>query len=134
MAPRWSGWAVTNASVAVIMAASPLFMSAAPRPNSNPSRITGSKGSVCHSSSGPVGTTSVCPARQSTGPSSLPRRAQKLSTLPKRSLSILNPSASSLAIITAWQPPSSGLTEGRRMRSRVSSSVAVIGGWSSLVQ
>ena len=40
-------------SVAVIIAARPLFMSAAPRPYSMPSRTTGSNGSVCHSSRGP---------------------------------------------------------------------------------
>ncbi len=65
-------------------------MSAAPRPYSRPSLMTGSKGSVRHSSSGPEGTTSVCPAKQNTGPP-LPRLAQKLSTGPKRRLSTLKP-------------------------------------------
>ena len=63
------------------MAASALFMSAAPRPKSRPSRTVGLNGSLFHSSSGPVGTTSVWPAKHSTGPP-LPRVAQKLSTLP----------------------------------------------------
>ena len=49
------------------MAASPLFMSAAPRPYSMPSAMTGVNGSLRHSSSGPGGTTSVCPAKQNTG-------------------------------------------------------------------
>ncbi len=52
--------------------------------------MTGSKGSVRHSSSGPEGTTSVWPAKQNTGPP-LPRLAQKLSTGPKRKLSTVNP-------------------------------------------
>ena len=45
--------------------------------------MTGTKGSLRHSSSGPDGTTSVWPAKQNTGPPR-PRLAQKLSTGPKR--------------------------------------------------
>ena len=82
-----------KSSHASTMAASPLFMSAAPRPYRKPSRTTGAKGSLCHSSSGPGGTTSVCPAKQNSGPDS-PRRAHKLSTWPKRRFSTLKPSAS----------------------------------------
>jgi hypothetical protein len=67
--------------VAVSIAASPLFMSAAPRPYSTPSRISGWNGCDFHSSSGPVGTTSVWPAKHNTG-AAAPRTAQKLSTLP----------------------------------------------------
>ena len=52
--------------------------------------MVGLKGSVRHSSSGPVGTTSVWPAKHSTGPP-VPRVAQKFSTLPKSSFSILKP-------------------------------------------
>ena len=90
---------------------------------SRPSLITGTNGSVRHSSSGPVGTTSVCPAKQNTGPP-LPRLAQKLSTGPKRRLSTLKPMASSRSIISAWQPPSVGLTEARAISSSVSCRVA----------
>ena len=38
-----------------------------------PSRIVGTNGSECHSASGPVGTTSVCPAKHTSG-RALPRR------------------------------------------------------------
>ena len=43
------------------------FMSAAPRPYSMPSRMVGVNGSLCHLSTGPVGTTSVWPAKQTSG-------------------------------------------------------------------
>ena len=125
--PRCRGLRPTNSSHAVTIAASPLFMSAAPRPYKRPSLITGRNGSPCHSSSGPVGTTSVCPAKQNTGPP-LPRLAQKLSTGPKRRCSTLKPMASRRSAIKAWQPPSVGLTEARTIRSSVSFRVSDFGG------
>ena len=42
-------------------------MSAEPRPYSLPSRSVGVNGSLSHCSTGPVGTTSVWPAKQITG-------------------------------------------------------------------
>ncbi len=50
-------------------------MSAAPRPYRCPSRWLGTKGSLRQRSSGPVGTTSVWPAKASVGPARLPRRS-----------------------------------------------------------
>ena len=70
-------------SAAVTNAAIDAFMSQAPRPYSMPSRMTGTNGSLCQRSSGPVGTTSVWPAKHTTG-RAVPRRAQKLSTSPWR--------------------------------------------------
>src|ERR1700678_582679 len=125
--PRCSGCRRTNCSQAVSMAARPLFMSAAPRPYNKPSLMTGLKGSLCHSSSGPEGTTSVWPAKQNTGPP-LPRFAQKLSTGPKRIRSTANPMASSRSIINSWQPPSAGLTEARAISSSVNCRVSDFGG------
>ena len=43
--------------------------------------MVGTKGSECHSDSGPVGTTSVWPAKHTTG-LAVPRRAQRLLTAP----------------------------------------------------
>ena len=51
-------------------------MSAAPRPYSRPSRIVGVNGSLSHSVGGPVGTTSVCPAKHNRG-RAVPRRAKQ---------------------------------------------------------
>ena len=68
-------------------------MSAAPRPYSMPSRMVGVNGSLCHLSTGPVGTTSVWPAKHISGPL-LPRRAHRLSTSPQRIFSSLKPSFS----------------------------------------
>ena len=48
------------------------------RTDSRRARV-GANGSECQASSGPVGTTSVCPAKQTTGRAS-PRRAQRLVT------------------------------------------------------
>ena len=59
---------------AVIQAAMPPFMSTAPRPTMTPSLISAAKGSDDQASVGPVGTTSVWPAKQRLG-EAVPRRA-----------------------------------------------------------
>ena len=123
MAPLCSGWSATKRSTATIIDARLPFMSAAPRPQSMPwSSIRASKGWCCQACSGPVGTTSVCPAKHSTGPSP-PRRAQKLSTSSMRIGSRAKPAASRRRIIRAWQSASRGVTEGRRINSQASSRV-----------
>src|SRR2546427_5465872 len=78
-------------------------------------------GSECHSPSGPGGTTSVCPAKQTSGWVS-PRRAQRLSTAPKRIGSQRKPYLARRARRRFWQPPSSGVTDRRAMSSLASSS------------
>ena len=72
-------------------------MSAAPRPYSWPSRWVGTKGSLRQCSSGPVGTTSVWPAKASVGPGRLPRRSAhrlvtRKSSGPQTSVSQAKPS------------------------------------------
>src|SRR5688572_24568714 len=119
--PEWFGLSFTNASTATTNAAIEDFMSAAPRPKSLPSRIVGTNGSECHSESGPVGTTSVWPAKQITG-CVPPRRAQRLSTSPKRIGSQRKPSGFRRSARTCWQPQSCGVTELRPMSSFASSS------------
>src|SRR5579859_1703940 len=114
------------------MAARPPFMSAVPRPKSRPSRSVGAKGSELHCSAGPLGTTSVCPANTRSG-AALPRRAQKLSTLPKRMGSMSNPSFLSLAAMMAWQPSSSGVRERRATSSLVNSSTVLMDGPSACI-
>ena len=54
-------------AAAVTIAATDVFMSAAPRPNRLPSRSVGENGSLVQRSSGPGGTTSTWPARQAMG-------------------------------------------------------------------
>src|SRR3954465_3785808 len=110
-------------SVATTNAAMDDFMSAAPRPNNRPSRIVGTKGSDFHSSSGPVGTTSVWPAKQTSGRAG-PRRAHRLVTSPRRIGSHLKSSFPRRSPIRSWQPPSSGVTDFRAMSSLASSSTA----------
>src|SRR5207237_496913 len=121
--PPWSGRSATKRSAATTKAAIEDFMSAAPRPKSLPSRMLGTKGSECHSPSGPVGTTSVCPAKQTTGWAS-PRLAQRLSTWPKRIGSQRKPARSRRRARSSWQPPSCGVIDLRAMSSRASSSAA----------
>ena len=121
--PWWLGCKAINCSKATTHEAKLPFISAAPRPYKKPSLRVGSNGGVCHSSTGPVGTTSVCPAKASTG-FCVPRRAQKLSTAPKRMRSTLKPMASRRAIINAWQPLSSGVTDARPIRSWAKAMVA----------
>ena len=69
-------------SAAVTIAATDVFMSAAPRPNRNPSRSVGVNGSLVHASTGPGGTTSTWPARQTSG-APAPCRAQRFRTAPR---------------------------------------------------
>src|SRR5690554_3166121 len=95
-------------------------MSAAPRPRSMPcSSIQGSNGGVSQCTSGPLGTTSVWPAKASTGPW-CPWVAQRFSTSPKGNRSIWKPSRCRRSMSSAWQPRSSGVTEGRRISSMAS--------------
>src|SRR3954471_15319793 len=70
------------------------------------------KGSDCHSASGPVGTTSVWPARQTSG-WSVPRRAHILVTSPQTTDSHRKPARSRRSARSGWQPPSSGVTDLR---------------------
>src|SRR5207248_3366788 len=83
-------------------------------------------GSECHSPSGPGGTTSVWPAKQTSGWAS-PRRAQRLSTAPKRIGSQRKPDLARRARRRFWQPPSSGVTDRRAMSSLASSSAPASG-------
>ncbi|MCY1545035.1 hypothetical protein D9M68_809530 [compost metagenome] len=124
------GFAARNSSQATTMAASEVFMSLAPRPKSLPSRCEGTKGSLPQASSGPVGTTSVWPAQTRVGCWPVPRRAQRLVTRksagPLSMVSQTKPSARRRSAIRAWQPSSSGVTEGRAINSSVRRRVAVI--------
>src|SRR5690554_3489191 len=118
--PWCFGCVVTKRSTAVTIAARLPFMSAAPRPRSMPySSINGSNGGVSQCTWGPLGTTSVWPAKASTGPW-WPWVAQRFSTSPKGSRSIWKPSCSRRSISSAWQPWSSGVIEGRRINSMAS--------------
>src|SRR5439155_807867 len=74
----------------------------------------------------PGGTTSVCPAKQTSGWAS-PRRAQRLSTAPKRIGSQRKPDLARRARRRFWQPPSSGVTDRRAMSSLASSSAPASG-------
>src|SRR5688500_1037400 len=88
--------------------------------------MVGTNGSECHSLSGPVGTTSVWPAKQTTG-LALPRRAQRLVTSPNFIGSHWKPAVASRLAINSWQPPSSGVTDLRPMSSLASSSAETSG-------
>ena len=73
-------------------------MSAAPRPYRRPSRCVGTKGSLVQCSSGPVGTTSVWPAKTRVGPGRPPRRSAhrlltRASSGPASSVSQAKPAA-----------------------------------------
>src|SRR5690349_16598766 len=121
--PGCEGCAPTKRSAAVTNAAMDVFMSAAPRPYRFPSRIVGTKGSECHFSSGPGGTTSVWPARATTG-RAVPWRIHRFTTSLQRNTSAWKPSGSSRSMIICWQPESSGVMDLRRIRAWASSSVS----------
>src|ERR1700682_292321 len=82
--------------------------------------MVGTNGSECHSVSGPVGTTSVCPAKQTSGPR-VPRRAQSLVTSPNLIGSHRNPARTRRAATSSWQPPSCGVIDLRAMSCFASS-------------
>src|SRR6185295_11504949 len=73
-----------------------------------------------HSASGPVGTTSVWPARQTSGRAA-PRRAHRLVTSPQTTDSHWKPARSRRSARSAWQPPSSGVTDLRPISALESS-------------
>ena len=107
------GGGATNSSQAVTMAARPLFMSAAPRPYSRPSWMTGVKGSLCHSSERPrrhhIGVAGEAKHRRAAA------RAWPRNYRPGRSAGSRRESrcASRRSIISAWQPPSVGTDRAR---------------------
>src|SRR5437868_12336168 len=133
MDPACRGCAATNSSMATTMAAMEVFMSAAPRPYSLPSRCVGAKGSLCHWASGPVGTTSVWPANASSGAAaSAPRRtAQRLVTRkssgPLCIVSQTKPSGLSRSMIRGWKPPSFGVRDRQAISCSVNCKVRDIG-------
>jgi len=119
------GWLVVLGATTI--AATEPFMSAAPRPYNKPSRTVGSNGGLAQAPCGPGGTTSVWPRKASTGPP-VPCVAQRLSTSPKRMCRQVKPAAASLAEIIAWQPSSTGVTDGWRIKSRARSRTAGMAG------
>src|SRR6266849_5304419 len=121
--PRCDGCAATKRSAAVTNAATEVFMSAAPRPKSLPSRSVGSNGSECHFSSGPGGTTSVWPASTTSGFAS-PWRIQRFTTSLQRNTSALKPSGARRSRMISWQPSSSGVMERRAMSAFASARVS----------
>src|SRR6187455_2368855 len=80
-------------------------------------------GSLSHWSTGPVGTTSVCPAKHSSG-AAAPRRAHRLSTSLQRTLSMLKPIFSKRLIRISWQPLSNGVSERQAIRACARASVS----------
>src|SRR5690606_11594258 len=86
----------------------------------------GRNGSLAQASRGPEGTTSVCPGSPRAGPSPLPCAAQRLSTSPWRSDSQAKPARRRRAASNAWQPASSGVTEGRAISSQARSRTSLM--------
>ena len=101
--PLWPGCAAMNSSQATTIAAIEVFMSAAPRPYSLPSRRVGVNGCECHWSTGPVGTTSVWPANTNTG-DAVPLRAHRLVTPFDSMVSQRKPSGASSSARRAGSP------------------------------
>src|SRR6476469_3386887 len=125
--PLCEGCAATKRSQAVTKAATEVFMSAAPRPYRQPSRTVGTKGSECHFSSGPEGTTSVWPASTTSG-LAVPWRIQRLVTSPCTMVSALKPSGTRRSMITCWHPSSAGVMDLRAISALASSSVSFFKG------
>ncbi len=109
-------WAAT----AAMKAATAPFMSQAPRPNSMPFRTVPANGSTLQPRSGPGGTTSVCPAKQTCGEPA-PSRANRFGVSrpagPNGKGVTVKPSAASRPAISACAPPSSSPVTERQATS-----------------
>ena len=97
--PVKEGLSPRNSSIEVTKAATLLFISAVPLPTIKGPFSVAVKGSLSHSSIGPVGTTSVWPRKTKRGPES-PKVAQRLSTSPYLRCSIEKPILLSLSAIS----------------------------------
>src|SRR5262249_54837585 len=100
----------------------PPFMSTAPRPYNSSPAISAENGGYFQAFSSPGGTTSVWPAKTRFGPA-VPLRAYKFSTgSVSASLNVIRctakPAAFSVFSRNASAPPSAGVTDGQRSKSR----------------
>ena len=110
----------TKSTAAATKAATPDFMSVAPRPQSIPSRSTAPKGGTDHASSSPTGTTSVWPLKPKLFSAPLvPQRANRLATPPRSTRWQAKPASVSSASRSRSAPPSSGVTDGQRINPAV---------------
>src|SRR3954469_10201497 len=89
--------------------------------------MVGMNGSECHFSSGPEGTTSVCPASTTSG-RAVPCRIQRFVTSPCTKVSALNPSGTRRSMIIFWHPSSAGVMDLRAISALASSSVSFFKG------
>ena len=118
------------AVAAATIAATPDFMSAAPRPIRWPFSSVGWKGSCRHWDRSPTGTTSTWPANNRRRVS--PRMARRLSTPSAGRCVRVNPASVRRGAMSSRQPADFGVSEGRAMSWR-SSSMASISLWLSFV-
>jgi len=111
----------TKSQAAAAKAATPDFMSVAPRPQISPPTISPPKGSRVQAPASPAGTTSVWPLKPKLRAAPFaPQRAKRLGT-PFRSTRVqAKPAPVSTRSSRCSAPPSIGVTEGQRISPAVS--------------
>ena len=120
----------TKSTAAAAKAATPDFMSVAPRPYRNPSFSSAPKGSTVQAALSPTGTTSVWPLKPNVRAWPFaPQRANRFDVSPLSTRVQSNPASRSNRSNRTSAPPSTGVTEGQRISAAVSAagSVTVIG-------
>ena len=116
----FGGVAATKSIAAAAKAATPDFMSVAPRPYINPSLTSAPKGSTLHASISPTGTTSVCPLNPKVRPFVCPpQRAKRLEVSPRSTRFVEKPASESCFSSNCNAPPSIGVIVGQRINSAV---------------
>ena len=119
----------TKSTAAAAKAATPDFMSVAPRPYMNPSFSSAPNGSTVQAASSPTGTTSVWPLKPKVRAWPLaPQRAKRLDVSPRSTRVQSKPASLSNCSRRTSAPPSTGVTEGQRINAavRAAGSVAVM--------
>ena len=110
-------------------AATPDFMSPAPRPQSKPSLISAANGSTLQSDGFPAGTTSVCPLNPKVRPFlPLLHLANRFDMPPRSAREQSNPSRLSSDWSSPIAPASAGVTDGHLTSSAVSSTGSIRSG------
>src|SRR5574343_1634743 len=125
MVPACAGCSAMICSMASTNAATEPFMSAAPRPYSRPSRISGRNGSEVQSAGSPAGTTSVWPSSSVTG-APCPCVTNRFLTAPKSRRWQSHPALASRSAMSSMQPASSGVSERLAINSCVRASTSIM--------
>ncbi len=120
------GVSLTRSTAAAANAATPDFISTAPRPYMKPSFTSAPNGGIVQAASSPKGTTSVWPLKPNVfGCPLSPQRANKFGVPLRSTREQAKPASSSNACSRTNAPPSVGVTDGHRISLAVRSTGSI---------